>query len=371
MHPLYKLAWVAFFLAVAYSIWQLGSVQSPQRDNDMKRPKPRGASSLGTDALHHEEHPPKAVQALPSHVVEQSLASVIPASEPPGDPVLSALVVTLYNESPRARLRFFQCIKTWEKHLQFVKRRKYPIIVFYLTGVKDELSADQMQTLRASAPSLVLEFHPVTHVIPQRFRGNIKKILEHQMPKRGLGYIFCSQFLGFEMFKHPRLQSAEYILRLDDDITFDADAATDLFEDMHRHNISVGWNCIKKQWDKSSAQMDGRIQAYVDRRRAAGLPVQPAFDDLMPNGTWNMRLYAGCVEVYRAALYVSEAYYAFLEEIDMLEGIYMRSWMEQAFKTLWMAIVTPPDAWRRYACELPTLHRGTRETWFDYVGCAA
>ena len=76
-------------------------------------------------------------------------------------------------------------------------------------------------------------------------------------------------------------------------------------------------------------------------------------------------------EVYRAALYVSEAYYAFLEEIDMLEGIYMRSWMEQAFKTLWMAIVTPPDAWRRYACELPTLHRGTRETWFDYVGCAA
>ena len=72
-----------------------------------------------------------------------------------------------------------------------MKRRKYPIIVFYLTGVKDELSADQMQTLRASAPSLVLEFHPVTHVIPQRFRGNIKKILEHQMPKRGLGYIFC------------------------------------------------------------------------------------------------------------------------------------------------------------------------------------
>ena len=113
----------------------------------------------------------------------------------------------------------------------------------------------------------------------------------------------CSQFLGFEMFKHPRLQSAEYILRLDDDITFDADAATDLFEDMHRHNISVGWNCIKKQWDKSSAQMDGRIQAYVDRRRAAGLPVQPAFDDLMPNGTWNMRLYAGCVEVWQCPVF--------------------------------------------------------------------
>eukprot|EP00668_Euglena_longa_P000309 GGOE01000404.1.p1 GENE.GGOE01000404.1~~GGOE01000404.1.p1 ORF type:complete len:336 (-),score=63.33 GGOE01000404.1:82-1056(-) len=300
----------------------------------------------------------------------QAEGQLLPKQPEPSHPNINGVIVTLYNETPRARARFFDCIKTWEKNLAFAKHQ-YPVIVFYLTGVKGQLSEAQMETLRASAPSLLLEFHPVQHVIPDRFRSNIRRILEHQMPKRGLGYIFCSQFLGFEMFKHPRLQGTEYILRLDDDITFDHPAEIDLFHNMQRENITVGWNCIKKQWDKSSGEMDGRIHRYVASRQAAGKAVQPMYHGLMPNGIWNMRLYAGCVEAYRSSLFVNEEYYDFLERIDMLDGIYQHSWMEQAFKTLWMAIVTPPQNWKRFACELPTLHRGTRDTWFDYEGCPA
>lgn len=87
-----------------------------------------------------------------------------------------------------------------------------------------------------------------------------------------------SQFLGYEMFKHPRLQGTEYILRLDqasveeealtppgvcshraegappnpcspsvgarepgldDDITLDHPAEVDLFRDMRRQNVTV------------------------------------------------------------------------------------------------------------------------------------
>eukprot|EP00995_Heteronema_vittatum_P010179 NODE_560_length_1294_cov_550.994378_g404_i0.p1 GENE.NODE_560_length_1294_cov_550.994378_g404_i0~~NODE_560_length_1294_cov_550.994378_g404_i0.p1 ORF type:complete len:359 (+),score=105.55 NODE_560_length_1294_cov_550.994378_g404_i0:92-1168(+) len=298
------------------------------------------------------------------------------AAEAPGAAVTKALVaskptaviVTLYNETPRARMRFFDCLQTWENYLRFA-HHAYPVIIFYLKGVKNELTNAQQQELRELAPSLNLEFLPVTHTVPAQFQGQIKQILEHQQPKRGLGYIFCSQFLGFEMYKHPRLQTVDYILRLDDDITFDHPAEVDLFVDMAARNKTVGWNCIMRQWEKSSAQMDDRILAYVARRRSEGHVVQPLLDESMPQGRWDMRLFAGCVEIYKADLFRQPAYFDFLEAIDMLDGIYKHSWMEQAFKTLWMEIAVPKAEWQRYACELPTLHRGLREQWFDYEGC--
>lgn len=49
---------------------------------------------------------------------------------------------------------FFECIKSWEKYLAFAKRR-YPVIVFYLTGVKGQLTETQMEALRVLAPPSV------------------------------------------------------------------------------------------------------------------------------------------------------------------------------------------------------------------------
>eukprot|EP01012_Entosiphon_sulcatum_P054004 TRINITY_DN7444_c0_g1_i1.p1 TRINITY_DN7444_c0_g1~~TRINITY_DN7444_c0_g1_i1.p1 ORF type:complete len:344 (+),score=43.66 TRINITY_DN7444_c0_g1_i1:37-1032(+) len=283
---------------------------------------------------------------------------------------VSGVIATLYNESPRAKGRFFESIRSWDKHLLFA-RGKYPIVIFYLTGVENELSEADKTKLRQNAPHLQLEFYPVRHVIPEVYRRMKKKILENQMPKRGFGYIFCSQFLGFEMFLQPRIKEAEYILRLDDDISFDHDAAFDVFADMHKNNIAVGWNCIKAQWNKSSAHMDERIVAFVDSYRQSGRSISPLYKENMPGGVWNLRLYAGCVELYKADVFVNPEYFSFLEKIDMMEGIYLYSWMEQAYKTLWMEISVPPQNWKRYACELPTLHRHTRDTWFDYEGCPA
>lgn len=88
----------------------------------------------------------------------------------------------------------------------------------------------------------------------------------------------------------------------------------------------------------------------------------------------------GCVEVYRSALFVNAEYFDFLDRIDMLDGIYHHSWMEQAFKTLWMAIAamqllsTLPKVWPGFLFMLGTVMFDVRKgmwVWWTAVKCCS
>ena len=67
-------------------------------------------------------------------------------------------------------------------------------------------------------------------------------------------------------------------------------------------------------------------------------------------------MYAGCAELADVGLYRNPQYYAYLWRIDWLAGVYMKGWLEQAFKTLWPLIVVPPAQWD-YSCETVVQHK--------------
>eukprot|EP00906_Rhabdomonas_costata_P008596 RCo012230 len=47
-------------------------------------------------------------------------------------PVLNqSIIATLYNETPRAKHRFFSSLANWEKYLSFAKEKGYPVVVFF------------------------------------------------------------------------------------------------------------------------------------------------------------------------------------------------------------------------------------------------
>eukprot|EP00997_Jenningsia_sp_PLL12_P005279 NODE_2101_length_987_cov_108.117271_g1718_i0.p1 GENE.NODE_2101_length_987_cov_108.117271_g1718_i0~~NODE_2101_length_987_cov_108.117271_g1718_i0.p1 ORF type:complete len:244 (+),score=42.65 NODE_2101_length_987_cov_108.117271_g1718_i0:244-975(+) len=153
------------------------------------------------------------------------------------------------------------------------------------------------------------------------------------------------------------------MLRLDDDILFLEDTKIDLFQDMHRRNLSFGW----AQWSRDHVPSRTVSGMYpLSRQFACDKQLRQFPLSLVYNMTRRIgNLNAGCLELYRLDVFQNDHYLRYLMYIQMWHGL-SRFYLEQAFKSIWVKMYVPPDAWRYYGCDLSVAHKSQKESprWF-------
>ena len=235
------------------------------------------------------------------------------------------------------------------RQLSMFAANPYPAMVFHIdTGEEDGWMNQTMKAeLRRLAPNLRIEFYGTQYTWP---RGE----------GYGLdGYIFCSQFLSYEMYRHPAVARLEYLFRFDEDITSftrpDEVVALDFFDFMAAEGLDVVAFQRATEFTHVMEHMCPRSAAYL------------LAEDKAPSGAdqWrrveqmfcNTRIFdAGYIELYNLRrTFMSPAYFEFLEAIDFLQGIYVFDWREQSVKSVWLDAVSTNDTYRHMRAELPFL----------------
>eukprot|EP01079_Euglenida_sp_SAG-EU17-18_P011279 gene11279-2051_t len=263
---------------------------------------------------------------------------------------------------------------SWAKYFKMPASGGYPILVFYLHGT---LSPLEMQSLRMCAPKYTLEFYPtnLNHYMPAgtKFGGTIQPLPPVGTCPNGAEYLRAAklaQFLGYEMFKHPRVQQFEYLLRLDEDIHFDGHSTTDVFRDMAAGGILVGWNQgISDNIRSMESSLLPKSKAWAEARGKAGLfNVSSTWRRSFYSGkswterqwmktnstrVWNHHMVAGCVEMYHLDVSINQHYVEYLTE---------------RVKTIFMKLYVDIERFKYYGCQLDTNHKhGTivpKMRWF-------
>ena len=141
------------------------------------------------------------------------------------------------------------------------------------------------------------------------------------------GYLFCSQFFGYEVYRHPALSRVQYMLRLDDDINVPPNGSHfDIFEDMHTRGKRVGW----VQWSRDhlpSRKMSGLYplsRQFACRTAVRQFPLATTYN--MTSRIENLN--AGCAEAYHVDVFMNDHYMRFLMWIQMWHGM-TRFYLEQ------------------------------------------
>lgn len=122
-------------------------------------------------------------------------------------------------------------------HLTMFAAKKYPIMIFFIDVGGKWMDITMRSNLRSLAPNLRIEFYGTQYTRPYGYKGN--------------GYMFCSQFLAYDMYRHPALQRLTYLFRFDEDITSFAHGgdliALDYFKLMMARNLTaVGFQKVRE-----------------------------------------------------------------------------------------------------------------------------
>ena len=262
-------------------------------------------------------------------------------------------IVTLLDESERDIMKF---IWFWF-NFRFARKYQYPFWMFYIDGTLEE---QERKAITERVPGFEVRFIPVQYNVPMRFWGSYESWASNGT--KGYGYIYCSQFLGYEMFRHPLFEGLQYYMRVDEDTHTPKKAPIvfDPFQYMQAQGLrfatpQIGIHSSERDQSVSAAmwrfvqqRMQGTVQDTWIRAQAYF-----AKDNI---GAWDRWIYAGCIELAAVALYRDPRYREYLWEVDWLRGVFLQGWLEQAIKTTWPLVSAPPAQWH-YMCELVVFHR--------------
>jgi hypothetical protein len=275
-------------------------------------------------------------------------------------------IITLHG---RIKERLMTYIPTWQRLTWIIG--KYPVIIFYDSN-NTWVNPVFIEEFQSKAPSICTIFIPVNQTHPN-------------------GYIWCSIFLSIEMYKHPAIEYLDYLLRMDDDVAVDEFAFVDIFEDMKKNNISVGWKqnlCDNKHSLDTSYHLNA-YKWYQNKVNESVMNITDSFNLVwrtsIPKNTdgrslemWRQfgpqlyfrsTLIAGVVEMYRIDIFRSELYQEYAQ--FMKPGLENVAFTEQITKTMWMEMLLPLSAFKSYACALSVYHKDTSkiEHWFLHSHC--
>eukprot|EP00667_Euglena_gracilis_P002343 EG_transcript_2340 len=262
-------------------------------------------------------------------------------------------IVTLLDESERDIMKF---IWFWYNY-RFALNQHYPLWMFYIDGTLEEA---EKKAIIERVPGFEVKFFPVQYFVPTSYWRSYNQWALNG--SKGYGYIYCSQFLGYEMFRHPAFETLQFYMRVDED-THSPKKAPVLFDPfvfMKEHNVQfatsqIGIHSIELDNSISSAAWQYVRDVLRDAVSPTWIRAQ-AFYAQENHAAWDRWIYAGCIEFAMVRLYQTPEFRDFMWRSDWVRGVYLHSWLEQATKTVWPLLVASPSEWR-YFCELVVYHR--------------
>jgi len=269
-----------------------------------------------------------------------------------------AAAVVMLDESARDVMRH-----AWYWNaIRFLRRRRYPLWLFHIDGT---LAPKERGIILERLPGLDVRFLPIQYFIPRRFWASHNNWTLNGT--KGYGYFYCSQFLGYEMFKHPMFLTLRYFFRFDEDThPFIRPNGTivPLLDDPFPRMQARALRFVTPQEGVLSPEADNSLSDRTDRYIASGAlssvgPLWSRARSFFPRygrRAWDRFVYAGCAEAAEVNVFRTDRYFAFLSSIDWLEGVYRHSWLEQAFKTVWVLLTVPDHQWA-YMCDLVLQHK--------------
>lgn len=223
--------------------------------------------------------------------------------------------------------------------------KKYPVMLFYIDVGGSWMTSSMKSELRGPAPSLRLEFYGTQYSWPREYSFH--------------GYKFCSQFLGYEIYRHPALQRLTYLFRVDEDVTSFTHAgdvvSLDYFEYMAARNVSiVGFQKVKER-DSVMQDLCSRSEEFFLKVEAETLG-SIAWDRAQQMFCSTRDLLGGYIELYNLQdIFMNKVYFEYIESIDYLQGVYKLEWREQSPKSLWLSGLSTDTNYQYMRDTLPDL----------------
>eukprot|EP00668_Euglena_longa_P029966 GGOE01037357.1.p1 GENE.GGOE01037357.1~~GGOE01037357.1.p1 ORF type:complete len:853 (-),score=128.31 GGOE01037357.1:115-2397(-) len=278
--------------------------------------------------------------------------------QPPQIPGHLAAAVVMLDESARDVMR-----NVWYwNHLRFLRRWGYPLWLFYIAGT---LTEKDRSIILERLPGFVVRLFPIQYFLPRRFWADHWTWTRNGT--KGYGYLYCSQFLGYEMFKHPMFKTIRFYFRFDEDthpFVFPNGSVAALISDPFHRMQHEGLRFITPQGGVQSLEWDNSLSDATETYLAAGKlsnvssmwHLAQSHYPRYGRRAWDRFVYAGCAELAEVDVYRNKKYFEFLWNLDWLRGVYLQGWLEQAFKTIWPLLTVPPPQWD-YSCETVLQHK--------------
>lgn len=269
---------------------------------------------------------------------------------------------------------FKATLRSWYKNLVWMKEPGRTLFVLF------ESSELGMQYLR----NLVSEEAPDWNIELLPFRYDPSWQTEKYTGGGG-GGAYINFVLAHEIyFSYPILDGYQYLMRFDDDITVLEPSSFDIFEDMHKNDIMVGWkqHIMDNDVALNSKVVPETISYVGDATLPGEMVSDPSGQFQFPlsdvwgivhdksnpanhheNGLiWRNWLVAGCVEMYNLDIFRNVHYKAFVSRQTVTDGLrgipdHKNKYWEQELKTLWMQIFVPLQKWKSYSCFLSVQHK--------------
>eukprot|EP00667_Euglena_gracilis_P009551 EG_transcript_9710 len=278
--------------------------------------------------------------------------------QPPQIPGHVAAAVVMLDESARDVMR-----NVWYwNHLRFLRWQGYPLWLFYIDGT---LTKKDRAIILERLPGFKVQLFPIQYFLPRRFWADHMTWTKNG--SQGYGYLYCSQFLGYEMFKHPMFQTIHYYFRFDEDThpyVHPNGSVAALVADPFRRMQAEGLRFASPQGGVQSLEWDNSLSdataAYLATGRLRNVSAMwrraQSYYPRYKRRAWDRFVYAGCAELAQVDVYRNEVYFEFLWSLDWLRGVYMQGWLEQAFKTIWPLLTVSDTQWD-YSCEAVLQHK--------------
>eukprot|EP00624_Nannochloropsis_granulata_P006837 evm.model.NODE_522_length_4510_cov_124.460754.1 len=230
--------------------------------------------------------------------------------------------------------------------LSMFPAKKYPVMLFYIDVGGTWMNKTMKSELRTLAPNLRLEFYGTQYAHPHEYPFN--------------SYMFCSQFLSYEIYRHPALQRLTYLLRVDEGVTSfaqDGDRiSVDYFEIMSARNLTIVG--FQKTHEAASVMGDlcPRSEIFFRKLAKEQLLSPDAWDRVDKTFCSTRELQGGYIELYNLKeTFVNPLYFQYIESIDFLQGVYKLNWGEQSFKTIWLSALSTKGNYQYMRDTLPNL----------------
>jgi hypothetical protein len=264
---------------------------------------------------------------------------------------------------------------------QFIGSKNVPLFFFVQSIGRRALESLIQESVRGISRPVYYEIFEIDgyhfHAPPRAISGpkdehELNGITDRNMTQSA-GYTWCSQFLAYDMYMHPRLREFKYVWRLDQDVRFRPCAS---LPEHYKANCtrflrSGPFSLMEQQHLLALDLQTGpysKEAVYVTSHLLERANMVFVANGIQPLN-WDMHLVAGYSEtVNQWALFQTPKYYAFLQNIHALsDGIWSLAWREQAIKSVWIlgfaASSAIGDRWKAF---YPTLsHKGQNSSYLS------
>lgn len=257
----------------------------------------------------------------------------------------------------------------------FNGRARYPVVVFYDTGVSAVVltAAQQNDLSHASAGTLTCEGIDMEAAAPAAALAAAPEVITMGDGNSfSMGYRLMANFFAGSIADAPALSRYAYYWRLDTDSQLLAPVPGDPFADMAKNSWSYGWAATQCDWHLLTEGLYAAISAAAPLGGQVPSALLPtAFsDDSCPRGPaprtpYNNRIFYNNFELVELAWLRTPAYRRLYKAAA--DGILSRRWGDAPIRTLAALVLLPPEA-RHHFDDLSYAHQaGITEGLFGAI----